>query len=107
MDNRRLLRSRKRLSVRFGIDQLKHIGYTEDISSQGLFIQTASVLRPGTLLQIRLTTRDDRQVLMEGRVCWAKKVPPQFLRKMKAGMGVMITGFLEGEDIFRSMLPED
>ncbi len=107
MDNREIKRSRKRLKARFGVDQLKHLGYTEDISSGGIFIQTISVLRPGTKLQVQLTTNDGRQVLFKGQVRWAKKVPPQLLRKLKAGMGVMVTEFIEGEDVFRSCLPEE
>jgi Tfp pilus assembly protein PilZ len=107
MDNRSISRKRKRLSVRFGTDELRHMGYTEDISSGGLFIQTAAVLRPGTRLQVQLTTNDGRQILLKGQVRWAKRVPPQLIRKIKGGMGVMITEFLEGEEIFRGCFPEE
>jgi hypothetical protein len=81
------------------------MGYTEDLSPKGLFIQTAAVLKPGSLLQVQLTSRDGKQVLLEGRIRWAKKVPPQMLRKIKAGMGVMILRFVEGEEHFREFLP--
>jgi Tfp pilus assembly protein PilZ len=107
MENRGILRSKKRLTVRFGIDEFKDMGYTEDISPSGLFIQTVKVLKPGTRLQVQLTTRDGKMVLLKGQVRWAKRVPPQLVRKIKAGMGVKITEFLEGEEIFRSCLPEE
>ncbi len=107
MENRKGLRSRKRLQVRFGTEKPEHLGYTEDISPQGLFIQTAKVMKPGTRLQVRLTTREGRQILIEGHVRWAKGAPPQFLGKLRTGMGVMITSFVTGEEFFRGCLPED
>ena len=107
MDNRQMQRSRKRLKVRFGTDQLEHVAFTDNLSLGGFFIQTTKVLKPGTRLRIQLTTRDGDLVLVEGRVRWAKKVHPQLIRKIKAGMGVMITRFLEGEEFFRATLPEE
>jgi len=104
MDNRQTARSRKRFFVRFGAEELKHMGYTEDISPAGMFIKSASVYRPGTLLRVQLTIKDAGTVLLECQVRWAKRVPPQLLRKVKAGMGVKITRVIEGEEIFNACL---
>lgn len=107
MENRQVLRTTKRLQVRFGIDQLEHMAYTEDLSPEGFFIQTAKALKPGTRLRVQLTTRAGDLILIEGQVRWAKKVHPQLARKIKAGMGVMIIRFLEGEEFFRASLPDE
>lgn len=107
MDNRQTLRSKKRLSVRFGTEGPKHIGYTEDISPEGMFIKTASVYRPGTLLQIQITVKGAESVLLEGQVRWAKRVPPQLVRKIKAGMGVKISRILAGEKAFDAFFPAE
>ncbi len=104
---RQINRSRRRMTARFGTEKLQYMGYTEDISPGGIFIQAAAVLKPGTRLQIQLKTSSGEIILLNGQVRWAKKVPPQLLRKIKAGMGILITEFLEGEDIFRSYLPEE
>jgi len=105
VDKRRISRSKKRIPVRFGIDECRHMGYTEDLSSGGLFIQTASVLRPGAILKIQLTTQDGEVILFTGQVRWSKRVPAQLIRKIKAGMGVRIVNFQQGEEIFRSWFP--
>ena len=106
MENRQVLRSMKRLQVRFGIDQLEHMAFTENLSPGGFFIQTSKVLKPGTRLRCQLTTRAGDLILVEGQVRWAKRVHPQLARKIKAGMGVMIIRFLEGEEFFRASLPD-
>ena len=104
MDNRKLMRSKKRLTVRFGANGKQHMGYTENISPEGMFIQTGSVYRPGTRLQVQLTSNGET-VFLEVQVRWAKRVPPQLLRKVKAGMGVRIVKIVENEAIYRSWLP--
>lgn len=104
MDSRKEPRSKKRLTVRFGADGKQHMGYTENISPEGMFIQTGSVYRPGTRLQVEVTGNGET-VSLEVQVRWAKRIPPQLLRKVKAGMGVKIVRIIAGEELFRSWLP--
>lgn len=102
-EKRRDLRKNRRLEVRFGPDEPKRIGFTCDITRQGFFIQSAAVSRPGTLLIIALSMGHELEVRLEGRVQWAKRVPPQLLRAVrKGGMGVKIVRFVSGEAIYRS-----
>ena len=103
-ENRKEHRSKKRLTVRFGTDGKKHMGYTENISPKGMFIQTGSVYRPGTRLHVEMASNGET-VSIEVQVRWSKRIPPQLLRKVKAGMGVKIVRILDGEEIFRSWLP--
>ncbi len=106
-EKRDLKRHRKRLTVRFGVDDPNRLAFTEDISSQGLFIKTPNVCTPGTLIRVDLTLPDDRIVRMEAQVRWAKKVPPQMLRMVqKGGMGVRITRFFAGEDLYGTLCQE-
>ncbi|HSG06131.1 MAG TPA: PilZ domain-containing protein [Nitrospiria bacterium] len=91
MEKRDLKRTDKRLFVKFGKDHPEKIGFTGDISSSGIFIKTNSVFNPGTSLMMELTLPDKKILKMQGKVMWAKKVPPSLHRfTKKSGMGVLI-----------------
>ncbi len=103
MRNRK--RTRKRLKVRFGVDEPKRVAFTEDITRLGMFIITGRPERPGTLLQIELTLPDEEHVLVTGRVRWAKKVPAHLLRvATKGGMGIRIQRFDKGEQNYYQLI---
>jgi hypothetical protein len=97
-------RHKKRLSVRFGHGALEHIGYTSDVSAQGIFIEARTVYKPGVILKIELKTRDNEITLLEGEVRWAKKTPGRASYLMKSGMGICILKFLQGQDVFEAYL---
>lgn len=99
-DKRRTTRFRKRLSLRFGIDETSKIGFTEDISDTGIFIRSAAPLGPNNILTIEIRTLKGETILLKGRVMWAKKVPQNMMHRIKGGMGVRITEFLENEEIY-------
>jgi hypothetical protein len=106
-EKRDLGRHRKRFSLRFGPDNPEKIAFTEDISTTGLFIKTGYVCRPGSVIKVELSLDDARSVLLEARVMWAKKVPPQMiLRVPKAGMGVKIIRFVSGETDYSDLCEE-
>lgn len=91
-------RKKKRLKVRFGVDYPKRVAFTGDISAGGLYIITGQPERPGTKLLIEINLPDEQEVILYGRVCWAKKVPPNLIRLAnKAGMGVQLIRFEMGE----------
>lgn len=102
-EKRLTTRKNRRLEIRFGTDEPQRIGFTCDITLQGFFIQTASVCRPGTLLTIAINMGHGQEVRLQGRVQWAKRVPPQMLQAVKkGGMGVKIRRFLAGEAVYRA-----
>lgn len=106
-EKRDLKRKKKRLKVRFGIETPKRVAFTEDISDQGIFIITGQPERPGTLLVIELTLPDESRVEVQGRVRWAKKVPPQMIRiANKGGMGIRLLRFTRGEQQYRALVQE-
>jgi len=106
-EKRELPRHRKRLMLRFGIEAPARVAFTEDISTGGLFIKTVNTCQPGTHIIVDLTMPGDMVVQLEAEVRWAKKVPPQMVHlAKKSGMGVKITRFLNGADIYSGFLAE-
>lgn len=80
-------RAKRRVMVRFGEGTPTKTAFTKNVSGTGLFLQTNSVFRPGTVLSIEMQFAD-RTFAMWARVIWAKKVPPQLAHVLECGMGV-------------------
>ena len=101
-DNRRLVRHKKRLSVRFGVGEVKRVAFTEDISMSGMFIRSLNVCTPNTKIKLEFLLDNEHKVALEGRVMWAKKAPQNLFHLVKkSGMGVHIVRFFSGEEHFR------
>ena len=104
-EKRKEERHRKRLQLRFSIEDLTTMGFTDDIAGEGIFIRSAVVHPIGTLITINLTTQDNEEVVLEAIVQWAIKLPPTMLRQgKKGGMGIKISRFLSGEESYRKLL---
>lgn len=80
-------RAHKRLLVRFGTHSPEKSAFTKNVSDTGLFLQTNSVCKPGTTIQV-LMQFPDREFSMWARVVWAKRVPPQLAHVLECGMGI-------------------
>ncbi len=99
-DKRDIVRLKKRLTVRFGIDEANRPAFTEDISSTGMFIKTANVCNPNSRINVELEI-EGIPVNIVARVMWAKKVPQNLFHLVKkSGMGVRFLRFETGEDHF-------
>lgn len=106
-DKRNLKRHRKRMTLKFGIDGLSRVAFTEDISREGMCIKTAFVHQPGSRINIDLTLPDGTLVKLVGEVMWAKKVPPNMIHLIKkCGMGVKFTRIEAGTEAFERMCVE-
>lgn len=68
-----------------------------DISSQGFFVESGRVYKPGVIINCELTTRNEEKILVECRVKWSKKGSPRLNHIMKSGMVISILKFLQGE----------
>lgn len=100
-DKRDLKRIKKRISIRFGIDEAVRVGFTEDISLTGMFITTPNVITPNSRIIIRFDLPEGAGVELEARVMWAKKVPANLFHLVKkSGMGVRFLRFNAGKDAF-------
>jgi len=86
-DKRDQIRKPKRVMVRYGTRLPDKTAFSKNISATGMFIQTNTVFKPGSTVQVHLQF-DDRKFTMWARVRWAKKVPGQLTGVMASGMGV-------------------
>jgi len=101
---RDIVRHKKRLTVRFGIEEANRVAFTEDVSLTGMFIKTPNVCTPNTKIIIEFEI-DNSKVELVGRVMWAKKVPQNLFHLVKkSGMGIRFLRFQSGEDQFTSYL---
>jgi hypothetical protein len=97
-DKRDISRLKKRITVRFGIDEANRVAFTEDISITGMFIKTANICPPNTRINIEFEVADNKVELV-ARVMWAKKVPQNLFHLVKkSGMGVRFLRFENGEE---------
>jgi len=103
-DKRSNDRRRRRFALCFGTDSAgSRRAFTEDLSPLGMFIKTANVCLPNTIVQIELLV-DDQPIRFEARVMWAKRVPQNLFHLVKkGGMGVRIIRFHDGRDHYMGL----
>lgn len=100
-DKRDIRRIKKRISIRFGIDEPARVAYTEDISMIGMFIRSPYIITPNSKIKVEIVLPGGTIVELEARVMWAKKVPPNLFHLVKkSGMGVRFLRFHAGEDAY-------
>ena len=106
-DKRDIKRHRKRLTLRFGIERADRVGFTEDISRNGLFIKTVSPYPPNTRLYIEIAASVGGIIKIEGRVRWIRRAPLNLIHLVnKCGMGIMITDINEGKERYNVLFHE-
>lgn len=88
MERRDNRRHRVRLSLRMQPGDVA--SSTADLSVSGVFVRSARVLVPGTVVRLVITTPTG-PAWAEGVVRWARRVPPQLLAYTRGGMGVELT----------------
>lgn len=100
-DKRDKLRTKKRVALQFGIgSDLQRRAFSEDLSPMGMFIKTANVSNPNTVLRIELL-HDEQVISLDARVMWAKRVPQNLFHLVKkSGMGVRIIRFHSGQQLY-------
>ncbi len=99
VDKRRKSRFRKRLRLMYGTNMPSKVGFTSDVSESGMCIKSFIVYKPGEIILLEIEYGKGLYIRAEGRVHWARKVPPNLLRKVKhAGMGVKIINFTNGRE---------
>ena len=84
--SKKVLRTKRRLAVRFGVRGPERLGYTQNISESGLYIETNHVIDPGTDLQLEIET-PGHTFEMWATVIWARRYPPSFQQVMRGGLG--------------------
>jgi|APHig6443717817_1056837.scaffolds.fasta_scaffold319800_1 hypothetical protein len=106
-DKRTILRKRRRIALSFGTaESVSRRAFTEDISPTGLFIKTANVCNPNTVIKVELFA-GELPISFDARVMWAKRVPQNLFHLVKkSGMGVRIIRFHQGRDCYLSLCEE-
>jgi len=100
-DKRDIRRIKQRIAIRFGLDDLARVAFTDDISMTGMFIKTPNSAPLNAIIKIQFTLPDSSIIEIEGRVMWVKKVPQNLFHLVKkSGMGIRFLRFLSGEDAF-------
>lgn len=80
-------RKRGRVRTRYGVEELAHTAFTQNLSLTGAFVRTNRVFRPGTRLRVEFSFEGET-ISMWAQVVWAKKVPPQLANVVHCGMGI-------------------
>ncbi len=80
-------RYRKRVMVKYGVSAPDKTGFSKNVSSHGLHVQTNMPLKPGLTVQLEMKF-PDRTFDLWARVVWARKVPPQLAHSLPCGMGL-------------------
>jgi hypothetical protein len=83
---KQVLRTKRRLAVRFGVRGPERLGYTQNISETGIYIETNYVIDPGTDLQLEIDT-PEKTLEMWATVVWARRYPLSFQQVMRGGLG--------------------
>ncbi len=97
MNNRRALRTRKRLACSIQLEDRRWTGLVLDISATGLFIQTGAKLDPGARVTLELEAPGSTETLrIDARVVRRRSVPAQLKSVSQAGVGVQIGQAPEG-----------
>jgi hypothetical protein len=85
-------RIRRRLCLYFhpvGSQDRPRPGFTEDLSTDGVFVQTTKAYGAGTHLEMEFATPDG-PVTVRGKVMWAKRAPASLVTKKRSGMGIRL-----------------
>jgi len=81
-------RTRRRLEVRYGDGRgTVLMGYSGNLSANGMMVRTPRVFPPGTILTLELRFAKGR-VALKGRVMWAREGPMAWVQMGRVGMGI-------------------
>jgi hypothetical protein len=69
-------RQRRRLNVRFGVQEPTTAAHTGNVSARGFSIVTNKVFAPGTVLAVELKLPSGELVRTQAMVAWARRAPP-------------------------------
>jgi hypothetical protein len=72
-EKRQIRRAKRRVMVRFGTRTPDKTAFTKNLSETGMFLQTNTVFKPGTTIQVQAEFPD---------------LPPQLAHILGSGMGV-------------------
>ena len=99
-ERRGALRRRARIRVRFWNDELEGTGYSSDISSKGLFVETRKLSAIGTRVHVELTLKD-RPFFLECVIVRQRRSAHNLMLVVKSGIGLQLVSLHE---VIRSLV---
>jgi hypothetical protein len=87
-ERRRFSRKAKRLAVRYGAHDTDRLGFTRNVSADGLFLQGRTILPRGAPVRLELEC-GDRTLGLLGLVAWTDRASSQSPAR-ESGMGIQL-----------------
>ncbi len=94
-ERRRTKRYRRRMKVRWWADDIEGNGFTVDVSSSGLLIETGRPIAIGTRLHLEVRLTDEIPYFSECVVARKRTYPPQARALFKPAVGVRFVSINE------------
>ena len=91
-DNRRMPRTKKRLSCTLIADDQRTAGIVLDVSATGLFVQTSATILPGAKVELEIQLPEGTTLLLHTSVMRRRTVPPQLRSVARGGLGLAVEG---------------
>ncbi len=102
-ERRRARRYGRRLQVRFGEAGFDHTGFTQDVSSSGMFVVSTVLPGLGQRVHLLVQVTPSKAVHFEGQVQRHKQAPRALQAYSKNGFGVR---FLPLDELLEDILPK-
>ncbi len=90
MERRREERFKRRFLIKYGVSFPEKIGFSKDISKNGIYITTNNPLKPETILEVKIDTGKENYTL-KGKIVRSIRYTGRLGNYMQSGMGVEFT----------------
>jgi hypothetical protein len=90
LERRRAQRIKKRVTCEIRVGRDSHRGIVLDVSSTGLFVQTAVRIAHGTVVDVIVHPADGPEFLVRAVVARQKQTDPRLVSVVAAGVGLQI-----------------
>jgi hypothetical protein len=90
-EKRRQARKKRRFLIQVETPDSVSIGFTYDMSLDGIFIRSVRIPLPGSTVTARLSLPDGKRLALRGRVQRAYRAPGAMSRLVPSGFGLRLT----------------
>ncbi len=91
-DNRKMPRTKKRLSCRVTVNEQRYTGIVIDLSATGMFVQTSATPKPGTPVMLEVQMIDGDTLQLHATVARLRNVPARLKTIVQGGVGLRLEG---------------
>lgn len=102
-ERRKARRFGRRLTVRWGETGFEHSGFTQDVSSSGMFVVSGALPEVGQRVHLQVHLTATQAIHFEGRVERHKQAPRALQSLARTGFGVR---FVPLEELVADILPQ-